>query len=272
MSSNQNNKLNIGLLIGTIIYFFATVFPHETVGSMIGAFFKPYGRHLYDTTTLYTLIAGTAIVGIFLIFRLLRQPKRLGKGILYIALTAGLIYLAMRTLVVINIEAIHFLQYAVLAILLFFLTRRYLYVGLIVLLLAYFDEGYQHFFLTPNRFEYLDFNDILLDQIGMGGGLTILYCLGVKSGPKNPKLLRTLYIIYGALIAICLLLIVVGVMRIWPIDGEPNAMIQIMQRPIEGFWQTVRKVHQFHIMRPWEGLLSAALMILIYAQLDEKVD
>lgn len=270
MNSNQSNKLNIGLLIGTIIYFIATVLPHEVVGRMIGKVFKPYGRHLYDTTTLYALMAGTALICAFLIYRLFKHPKRISKGLLYIAITAGLIILAMRVLVVINIEAVHFVQYAILAILIFYLTRRHLYVALIVLILAYIDEGYQHFYLTPNQFEYLDFNDILLDQIGMGGGLTMLYCLGVKSGDKNPRLFRNLIILYGVIIATVVLLLLTGYMRVWPIPGEPNAPIQIMQRPIEGFWHFDRKVHKFHIMRPWLGLVSAALMILIYAQLDEK--
>ena len=269
MSTAEKNNRQGPLLIATILFYIASVLPHEIVGSIIGSLFKNVSRAVYDRTLLIIVVVAITFYSIFIIRSLLKNRARMNKGLLYLVMTIALCAIAMRYLIVVNVEAVHFLQYGVLSVLVFHLVKRYDYTCWIILLLAFFDESYQHFFLTPNTFAYLDFNDIFLDQIGAGFGLSSLYCLNRQSGPSNKRTKFGLILVYATLITTGLILYVTGIMSIWPTPGEPQAAIEIFQKPIEGFWTTVRKVHQFHIFRPLEGTLISMVMVFIYSRLDD---
>ncbi len=269
MNNAKNNKYFIPLIVFTIIFYIATVLPHEIVGGAIGSLFKDASRATYDRTMLIILASGIFLYSIFILRSLLKHRSRMGKGLLYIVVTIILSAMAMKYLVVINVEAVHFLQYGALAVLVFHLVKRYDYTCAIIFLLALLDEGYQHFFLTPNRFAYLDFNDIMLDIIGAGFGLSSMYCLNKSSDPINKTLRNSILSVYGTLVLASVVLYMTGTMRIWPTEGEPMAPIQIFHKPMYQFWTTVRKVVQFHIMRPLEGLLVIFATMFFYSRLDD---
>ncbi len=270
MNSTQeiNSNRTIPLFIGTVLFYIATVLPHETVGAFIGSFFANVSREVYDQTMFVFLSVGIMLFAIFVLRSLLKNHDRLKLGILYLTITIGLAIVAMKLLVVINVEFVHFIQYGILSILVFFLVRRYEYTAWIILFMALLDESYQHFFLTPNTFQYLDFNDILLDQIGAGFGLSTLFCLKAETYPRRKNITRTLVSAYLLLFIICVGLYLSGTLRIWPTEGEPLAPIQVMHQDIEGFWQKVRKVHRYHIVRPLEGACLSIFLALIYSGLD----
>jgi|GEM_PF-2580871 len=270
LDQRKSKTQSLILLLATILFYGLTVFPHETVGRFINSFFKDKTRAEYDQFVFTGLIIAVIIFSIFIIYSLYRNPARQIKGLLYLSTTVVLCFVSMKMLTVINIEAIHFLQYGVLAILIFHLVNRYDYSCWIIFFLGFVDESYQHFFLTPNPLQYLDFNDMVLDQIGGGFGLSTMYCLNKTSGPSRPLIRNGIIAVYVAVIIAAIVLYFTGTMRIWPTERQDHATIQIFQRNIEGFWQTVRKVNRFHIMRAWEGLIISFLLILFYSQLDEK--
>jgi hypothetical protein len=269
MITEEKNKNQWLLLIATMLFYIATVLPHEIVGARIAKVFENVSREIYDRTLLIIVMVAVSIFSILLIRSLIIHRSRLKKGLLYIVLTIIFSAMAIRYLMVVNVESVHFLQYGLISVLVFSLVKRYDYTCWIIFLLAFFDESYQHFFLSPNTFAYLDFNDMFLDQVGAGFGLSSLYCLNRSSGPSNKAIKSGIILCYVALIVLGVILYTTGMMRIWPTEGEPHAFIQIFKKPIEGFWTTVRKVHQFHIFRPLEGLLISLAMILIYSRLDE---
>ena len=85
-----------------------------------------------------------------------------------------------RILVTIDIEVIHYPQYALVAVLLARALdvdrqRRWLLeVVLVSLLFSVLDEGFQYFHLMPGP-HYFDFNDLALNQIGTLAGLLWYY-------------------------------------------------------------------------------------------------
>ena len=269
MSTGRKADKRFMLLLATAAFYMLTVLPHEVVGAAIGSLFEESGRQVYDRTMLIILMAALAIYAGMLIRSLNKNRDRLIKGLIFLAVTLVLCILSMKMLVVINVEAIHFVQYGILAALVFQLVRRYDYTCWIILLLAFFDESYQHFFLTPNRFAHLDFNDIFLDLVGAGFGLSSLYCLGKRNGPQIPAIRNGIIGAYTAIIISASILYITGHMRIWPTDGEELAPVQIFHKKISGFWTTVRKVHQYHIMRPIEGIVAFVLTNLFYSRLGD---
>jgi VanZ family protein len=81
-------------------------------------------------------------------------------------------------LVVFNVENIHFPQYAVLTLTIFALFKHFGATVFWVTLSGVFDEGYQYFVLyRNNNIVYLDFNDIVLNLIGAGIGVALIYTL-----------------------------------------------------------------------------------------------
>lgn len=269
MSTEKNNLKGLLLVIFTIAFYIATVLPHEVVGTMIGSFFEDAGRAVYDRTMLIMLSIGVLFFSVFIIRSLIRHPERRVKGVIYMLATLLGCLISMKYLIVINVEAIHFLQYALLSMLVFLLVRRYDYTIWIILLMAFFDESYQHFFLTPNRFQYLDFNDIFLDLVGGGFGLTTLFCLNKQGNEPNKKIRNGIFFVYGALVVSAIVLYATGTMRIWPGEGGALAPIQIYQKELDGFWTVVRKVNRFHIMRPLEGLIIVLLTTYFYSRLED---
>ena len=267
--NDNKNKLTIPLVIATIVFYLSTVLPHETVGGKINSWFEGMSRAQYDNTILIILSIGVFVYSLVVFRSLFKHKTRLKKGLFYLFITLIFCVIAMRYLIVINIESIHFLQYGILSILVFHVVKRYDYTIWIILLMGFFDECYQHFYLTPNRFAHLDFNDMFLDLIGGGFGLSSLYCLHRPSGPKSSLIRRSILGVYLTLIAIFVILWGVGIIRIWPSADQELAPIQIMHQEIKGFWTTVRKVHQYHIMRPLEGLIILLATTLFYSRLDE---
>ena len=257
------------LAIATAIFYLATVLPHELVGGKINSFFEDFSRADYDKTILIILIVAVVSLASFIIRSFMQSKSLIKKGLFYLITTIIFCIIAMRYLIVINIEAIHFLQYGTLAVLIFHLVKRYDYTIWIILLLGFFDESYQHFYLTPNRFVHLDFNDMFLDLVGAGFGLSTLYCLGKRSAAKNKRIRVILVGIYAMIAVSALGLYATGYLGIWPSPEGDMAPIQIMERELSGFWQTVRKVHQYHIMRPLEGVIILVATAFFYSRLDD---
>ena len=269
MDSNKSALTKIGYILLTVIFYLSTVLPHEYIGGEINEVFEDLTRAQYNRIILIVLCVGVLLYSIVIIRSLLKHKERMTKGLLYLIITIIFCAICMRYLTVINIEAIHFLQYGLLSITVFQLVKRYDYTIWIILLMGFFDESYQHFYLTPNTFAHLDFNDMFLDLVGAGFGLSSLYCLNQSSEPKNSKIGNGILVAYAILIVTGIILYVTGMMRIWPTVSEELAPIQIMQKELSGFWQTYRKVHQYHIMRPLEGVLILIATAIFYTRLDE---
>jgi len=153
-----------------------------------------------------------------------------------------------------------------LALLLFPLLRSYsgtLFWGTI---LGTIDEAYQYFYLAPNRTNYFDFNDVILDLIGVAFGLILIRSFNpsiakIKSWFNKPIAFTTLAI--GLVTA---LLHITGKLRFYPDETATEALLLVKKVPT-GFWSEVPPKVVFHIVEPLEGLIVVTTLLLFFVGL-----
>ena len=168
---SKHKAVNL-VLLG--IYYLLAVLPHEQVGVFISKKVrKPMGLEAYDRIMLQIAIAGLLLYGIVVIWNIIRKPKQI-PTLFYLIANICFASASVYALFVLNIEAIHFFQYAILALLLFPLLRSYSMTLFWGTLLGAIDEAYQYFYLSPDRTDYFDFNDVILDLIGVAFGLILI--------------------------------------------------------------------------------------------------
>jgi len=156
---SQGPALNICLVI---TYYLLVVLPHEVIGVWIAQTLdQPFGRDTYNLIILALGISG--FLGyVFLVWNGTRFRKDKGKKTwLYLLATLTLIVLSLNTILVVNIEIIHFVQYAFLALLVFPLFHSYQETLFWSTVLGAIDEGYQYLVLAPHRTDYYDFNEFV---------------------------------------------------------------------------------------------------------------
>ena len=207
----------------------------------------------------------------------LRKNPRSGLGWFYLSATAILTAVSFRTLLVMNIEIVHFPQYAILAVLLFAIIRRYGEVMLWSTLVALVDEGYQYFVLYADRGIHFDFNDVILNAIGAGFGLVLLLIVGLSSGLAGTEARYSLvslfrsaaFVVTSLVLLTCLALAWFGVLRLLP--PEDTTLWTIVLRrggPSTMFWTPTTWGKTFHEVQPIEWVFAAIGFFVFYAALD----
>ncbi|MDZ7740344.1 MAG: hypothetical protein U5Q03_00930 [Bacteroidota bacterium] len=153
----HHKSLNL-LLAG--LYYLLVVLPHEWFGKIIADAFNQMGRNVYQLLMLSFAVVFILIYLYFISRILLKRHEFISYLFLFVLIF--LTAISYPLIIIHYVEAIHFLQYAVLALLLFPLLRNYYKVIFWGLLLGFADEAYQHFYLDPGS-KYFDFNDVLLN-------------------------------------------------------------------------------------------------------------
>jgi hypothetical protein len=200
--------------------------------------------------------------------------KRSGKrkaSYIFLLPTLVLILLFFLFMQTYAIEAVHFFQYAILAVLLFPLLKSYGATVYWATLLGILDEIYQYVILTPT-FYYFDFNDILLNLLGAGVAVISIYLTTGISYPSKLKKKSILVVIIsmlflGSLFAILYL----GNFIQWYPDseGDPARWFSINRTPeLNTFWTQAYKGKYLHIIRPLEGILISLVLFGYYFMLD----
>jgi hypothetical protein len=215
--------------------------------------------------------------GVFVLMRIVKGERRCLK-IIYWIFTAFLAVISYKMLVVFNVENIHFPQYAFLALPFFPLFKHFGATVFWLTLSGAFDEAYQYFFLLHNNNTvYLDFNDIVLNVIGAGVGVALIYTLSdLKSESfafhANSSRKWNKSIIFTA--TACILfggasLYAAGILRFYPDANAPNALIVLSRIPAPTqFWTIPTHGKPFHILHPVEGIFVSAILIACYSLMD----
>jgi len=254
---SERRGLN-GVLL--LIYFLAVVLPHEAVGLAINAFFSRFSRDTYNQIILVGSIGLISIVLILLFQKIWKQENRF-KIFGFWSITIFLIYIVNSYLFVINIESVHYVQYAIFGILCFPLFSNY-YVTLFWATIAgIIDEAYQYFILAPERTDYYDINDIITNFLGVCLGLLILKSWPIIS--KNNKLsFEGKWILpYLAVISIgFVILLFTPYLSLYPSDDAYH-MVRVMP---EGFWSEIPKFAVYHVVLPEEGFFIMVALFVIY--------
>ena len=226
------------------------------------------------------LVAAVAIPSLIAfciwVIRGLRGHARLGIATIYIAITVLLCAVFFFTLLCMNIEAIHFPQYAILAVLIFALTSSFAQTIVWATLAALLDEGYQYLVLYPDRRIYMDFNDVILNTLGAGFGLVTLYAFGVTSettvcGGQPRRFWRSKAAIATALVIVTAIsLYAVGRLHVLAPKGSQGwGLVLRRAEPPATFWSHISWGKTFHEVLPWEWLIVTVALLGFYGLLDK---
>ncbi len=257
----KNPQLNRILLLG---YFLLVVLPHEFIGVHISKLFKDYSRTFYNNTISILFLFGSMLVLVALTKQLIKLNKKVGP-IIYLVINFGLMAASFYYLIIVNIECIHFIQYGLFALLAFPIFRHFLDIILMGLMAATLDEAYQYFYLSPQRTNYFDFNDLVLDLIGLGMGIIILYIYNYRS--KKKGIIRLTTILFSIFCILIGGLFVFDFLWINPTESSVD-LWTIIRIPEEGFWTFLNFDVVYHVLKPWEGLIILSLLSLFYWSIE----
>lgn len=257
--SNFHKKWLTGLVL--IIYFLCVVLLHKRVGVIITDLFANFSRTTYQ----YAMIIAAIAVFATYLFWLLNKTNILHSKHL-IAFFVSLIALTIISyplLIIHNIEAIHFPQYAILAFLLFLLLRNYYKVVFWGLILAFIDESYQYFYIDPTN--YFDFNDIVLDLFGLVYGL-----LPVSAGVlKNNSLIKNRFSLFIPEL-VFLLIIIIGFLllnfnNILSVYPDKESLLSLTRKIDDSFWTMIKHLNvKYHIIKPLEGMIIIISLYFVF--------
>lgn len=256
------NKI-LAVLLAIVVYFSIVAF-HQVITDLAIKLRNAIGRDRYNEYLAYSFLVLLTIVVALLFYHSFRSRLRYVK----LSISAGvtvLIVFSFRYLMVYNIEAIHFVEYMLVAVLLLPVLKSYGETVFWVTILGLLDELFQYRFLTPN-FEYFDFNDITLNLLGAGAGAVVVFVLNSQSVKvRRNKWYRSPAFLTGTgLLTAFSILLLSGKMSINPVDTEGSEVwFSINRKSIpDGFWTTAYPGRIFHILRPFEGIV---LMNLLFA-------
>lgn len=258
-----NIKLSSFLVL---VYFLLVVLPHEQVGLLVVWIFKSASRETYQTTV---TSFGIVMLFTFLFFVYKGYRTQQNKVILpsYLFLTIFLMVISYHMLIIHNIEIIHFAQYAGMAILLFPLVKTISGTIFWSTILGTIDEAYQYFYLSPERTDYFDFNDIILDLLGAAIGLSIIISHAKNLNNPIPKrwYKSPIFLTIAGIIVSTYLLLKTSILQVYPIqEGNSNAILLVKKMELD-FWTHIKHLHvKFHIVQPLEGVIIISLLLVTY--------
>lgn len=195
----------------------------------------------------------------------IRRGPRIGVKVFAALAMLVCVLLAYRWLFAVNSEAIHFLQYSILACLVFPLVGRMGETVIWSTLLGGLDESVQYWVLHGGWDVYLDFNDFILNLLGSGIGVLILAAT-LGFGPEPPA--RSSYTFRQflrspAFFALTVVIIAIGAlfaagqMTLYKNpDSSPWLVLRRIGPPVV-FWSRPEWGHAYHVLMPGE---AAALM------------
>lgn len=244
-----------------ILYYLLVVLPHEQVGLWISTLFSSVSRASYNAIILVCFLA----LSLFLLLDLVKQIQTI-KQALYVLLQGIIIWACFYYLIIVNIESIHFVQYFVLTMLLFTITKDIPSTLILVLFGALIDEGYQYFYLSPERTNYFDFNDIILDLVGAGSATLSLGVYG-----NNSTALQSRKYAYMAIAATAGFFAILYILNVWQVYASENHNFWVLIRqPEEGFWSFLNFDVVYHVIRPLEALVILIILFLFYTSFEWK--
>jgi hypothetical protein len=229
------------------------------------------------TAILVVVLAGVA----FWFYRSLRSHPAQKKLTIYWGLCLFLLLLCFSVLIPYKSEIIHFPQYGILAVLLYPITRRYMPTLIVGTLLGVIDEMYQFFVLFTDRLNYLDFNDMLLNLVGVIFGLMLVFTL--NPGNAGSKDIRSIWKRVGSVIfsppyLTALAVVATGAllysMGVFGYFNDSGALIPLYRNPASNFdhnfWLTTDFGVAWHLVTPRHGIPLLLLLPFLFTGLDEN--
>jgi len=260
---SQNKWINALILLG---YFIAVVLPHKKFGTFLNTkVFRGITRAEYNHIVLSCALVVLLIFCAILFKKIYEHASR---NIILSYLLVNVIFasLVMRYLFVINIEVIHYPQYALFAILCFPLFNNYHHTLMWTTIAGAIDEAYQYFYLAPKDTFYYDMNDVITNLIGAVFGLLFLWSINIPERNSVPFLKSSGFYGFAAIVTLIIVLNLIGILSIYPSDDTPY---QLLRKWPEGFWTNANHGVIYHITRPLEGAIITMALWALYSKLGK---
>jgi len=268
---DKNKWLNVLI---ALIYYILVVTTHRQVGRFVAQNLdKPLGRDNYN---LLVIALGTLLfVGTILLlqknFRTSLNAIEKRRILFYLSSLILLIVAAVNVIMVVNVEIIHILQYCVMALILFPIIRDFNTVMICTTLLGALDEAYQYWYLFPEKSDYFDFNDVIINFLGVILGLIILRSQGFKSTLKEKAWYKTttFYIIFSVVLLTLIGLYTGLISADAPGKSYSHAFIELVRKHKPGFWRIIPPQVKFHVIRPLEFVGLISFLFVFYRKIGK---
>lgn len=260
--------LSVVLLLS---YFIAVVLPHEAFGWWIARNLdQPLGRTNYNL-----LIMAMGVVAfsayLYLLWKGSQQLTHKQPLWIYLLITFLLILACINVIMVVNVEIIHFVQYTILAILLFPLLQNYQATLFFATIFGALDEAYQYLILTPDKYNYYDFNDVLIDMIGAIIGLLLLRSYGILDAKdERPYYKKPVFIGLISLISLVVFSYWQGWMTMY-VDPENPSLFPLIKKGSASFWSVIPPSIKYHVVPPIEWIILTLGVWGIYRNMGKPI-
>lgn len=260
----------IAVMLAILTYFSIVTF-HDEITQIAIKLRNTFGRDQYNSFLGYFFLGLLVLFISYLVWKIVKSKTKTLDSVLALSMVV-LMLLSFRYLMTYNIEAIHFVEYAIVAIILMPVLRSYGETVFWVTMLGLTDELFQYFFLVP-EFEYFDFNDNILNLLGAGAGVIFVFIAGGNAVEmKSYKWYRSPAMVTAAgLLGLFIVLYISGKMTFNPTGIEEGAnWFSLNRKPLpDGFWKEAYAGRSFHIMRPLEGIAVIYSIIVGFFILDK---
>ncbi len=259
-------------IVAIITYYVLVVAPHKRFGaflneSVAGTFGLKIstieGRYQYNLFVMSVACILLLVVSLVVLRKLRAHPERKKIGAYYIANTI-LAAIIINLLFVINIEVVHFPQYAMFAILIFPLVGTYTGSLAWATIGGMLDEAYQYFYLAPKDTSYYDLNDVVTNLCGAVFGLLILATFKIKEYNQFRIKTSSIWIGLSLVILAVVMAHLSGVLSIYPSEDRPY---HILREWPPGFWSHVNPDVTYHVIRPIEGVIITVLLWIGFSRI-----
>jgi hypothetical protein len=261
------NKL-IAVMLTVALYFSIVTFHDEVTQVAIGIR-NSMGIDSFNDLLAWSFLILLLLFITYIAFDIYRSPQKAWSMSLAAGMTI-LMVLSFRWLMVYNIEAIHFVEYMMVAILIFPVLKSYGETVFWVTILGILDEIFQYRFLTP-EYEYFDFNDCLLNLIGAGTGMVFIYIsAGDARRVRRMKWYRSPAVITGlGLLAAFIILWLTGKMTVDPAPAGAENWFSLNRQALpDAFWKEAYPGRSYHVLRAYEGILLMYILFAFFFLLD----
>lgn len=265
----QRHKFVTAILL--LAYFVFIVFMHGPMVNLSNIVQGKLSFAVYNKVVLMVYgITAICVAGV-LVRQITAFPENRLLKLGYLFGTLILIFIHSRFMFDSNVEAVHSLEFALLAVFLFALFNRFGAAIMFAVPFMLLDELYQYWVLYPDFNDYFDLNDISMDIYGCCLAMVTLMICGVKAKqPVKPLYKRAEF--FGLISMLALIAIAIATCYIAPYEFQKcsNTFLVLNERMVtEPFWREHPLSHEiYHVQKPIEAIASFSTLVFLCFGLD----
>lgn len=259
-------------------YLIAVSLGHKQVSNFFDWIRAEFSFRVYDSVMLDIGVILLFLFSLIILDRIRRDRNRRTTLIAWWCFTTALVVGSYEVLIVFSVETIHFLQYAIMAVPVFALTMSFGETVGWVTLMGALDEAYQYFVIyAGEKTVYFDFNDIILNLVGAGMGVLMIYTLSdLKSAPfdahspARSRLISPSAALIASVAVVGFLLHLSGIVELYPEASASGSPLVVLSRKLAParFWLKPDVGKSFHILSAAQGILTGLVLVAGYSVMD----